>query len=293
MTIPQGQLVTVVGPVRSGKSSLLQGLLGEIRKVSRHVSFGSRIGYYPQTMWIQNATLHDNITFGQSFEEDRYWHIIETACLLPNLQLLPDEDLTEIEEKGINLSGGQKQRVNIACALYFEPEIVIFDDPLLADYIYTLNNSFFMESGTYEDLVSRDGDFACFNLEFSGHASKGEVEIQEEEVILQTHITIEDVKLKSKRAKSRLLGVVQSSSSEMFPLIETVLKLHLNHLILLVQIIDMSSASYDSLQMSLDRTILLCSQPGIHNEAITNTVLEDTQELSYLEDVSTIQAEWA
>ncbi|KAG1903686.1 ABC protein [Suillus fuscotomentosus] len=243
MTIPRGQLVAVVRPVGSGKSSLLQGLLGEMRKVSGHVSFGGCVGYCPQTAWIQNATLCDNITFGQPFEKDRYWRIIETACLLPNLQLLPDGDLTEIEEKGINLSGGQKQRVNIARALYFEPEIVIFDDPLSAvdanvgkslfqdaivgalrnrgvtvilvmhvihflsqvDYIYTLNGVF-TESGTYEDLVSRGGDFARFDLEFGGHASEGEEETQEEEVIPQTRITIEDVKLKSKRAKKQATG---------------------------------------------------------------------------------------
>lgn len=73
MTIQRGQLVAVVGPVGSGKvifsnenfgqlliheqSSLLQGLIGEMRKVSGHVSFGGRIGYCPQTAWIQNATL--------------------------------------------------------------------------------------------------------------------------------------------------------------------------------------------------------------------------------------------
>ncbi|KAG1834892.1 ABC protein [Suillus variegatus] len=244
MTIPRGQLVAVVGPVGSGKSSLLQGLLGEMRKVSGHVSFGGRVGYCPQTAWIQNATLRDNITFGQPFEEDRYWRIIETACLLPDLQLLPDGDLTEIGEKGINLSGGQKQRVNIARALYFEPEIVIFDDPLSAvdanvgkslfqdaivgalrnrgvtvilvthaihflsqvDYIYTMNNGIVTESGTYENLISRGGDFARFDLEFGGHASEGEEETQEEEVIPQTRITIEDVKLKSKRAKKQATG---------------------------------------------------------------------------------------
>ncbi|KAG2060011.1 hypothetical protein BDR06DRAFT_1003063 [Suillus hirtellus] len=54
------------------------------------------------------------------------------------------------------------------------------------------------------------------------------------------------------------------------------------------------SASYDSLQMSLDSgTILSCSQPGIHNEAIANTVSEDTQELFYPEDISTIRTKWA
>ncbi|KAG1891771.1 ABC protein [Suillus fuscotomentosus] len=249
MTIPRGQLVAVVGPVGSGKSSLLQGLIGEMRKVSGHVSFGGRVGYCPQTAWIQNATLRDNITFGQPFEEDRYWRVIETACLLPDLQLLPDGDLTEIGEKGINLSGGQKQRVNIARALYFEPEIVIFDDPLSAgelldahvgkslfqdaivgalrnrgitvilvthaihflsqvDYIYTLNNGVITESGTYEDLVSQGGDFARLDLEFGGHASEGEDEDQEEEeeVTPQTGITIEDVKLKSERARERASG---------------------------------------------------------------------------------------
>jgi ATP-binding cassette, subfamily C (CFTR/MRP), member 1 len=73
MTIPRGQLVAIVGPVGSGKvtslnkflelftdheqSSLLQGLIGEMRKVSGHVSFGGRVGYCPQTAWIQNVTL--------------------------------------------------------------------------------------------------------------------------------------------------------------------------------------------------------------------------------------------
>jgi hypothetical protein len=38
----------------------------------------------------------DNITFGQRFEEDRYWRVVEIACLLPDLQLLPDGDLTEV-----------------------------------------------------------------------------------------------------------------------------------------------------------------------------------------------------
>jgi ATP-binding cassette, subfamily C (CFTR/MRP), member 1 len=74
------------------------------------------------------------------------------------------------------------------------------------DYIYTMNNGIVTESGTYEDLISRGGDFARFDLEFGGHASEGEDETQEDEAIPQTRITIEDVKLKSKRAKKQATG---------------------------------------------------------------------------------------
>ncbi|KAG2366729.1 ABC protein [Suillus spraguei] len=244
MTIRRGQLVALVGPVGSGKSSLLQGLIGEMRKVSGHVSFGGRIGYCPQTAWIQNATLRDNITFGQRFEEDRYWRVVEVACLLPDLQLLPDGDLTEIGEKGINLSGGQKQRVNLARALYFNPEVAILDDPLSAvdahvgkslfqnaivgalqkrgitvilvthaihflsqvDYIYTMNNGVITESGTYKELISRSGGFARLDLEFGGRVSTENGEGQVEEVTPQTGITIEDAKLKSEQARKEATG---------------------------------------------------------------------------------------
>ncbi|KAG0703603.1 ABC transporter type 1, transmembrane domain-containing protein, partial [Suillus ampliporus] len=157
-----------------------------------HVSFGGRIGYCQQTAWIQNATLRDNITFGRPFEEDRYWRVLETACLLPDLQLLPDGGLTE---------------VNIARALYFDPEIVIFDNPLSADYIYTINNGVITESGTYYELISRGGDFARLDMEFGGHVSEGKDYDQAKEVTPQTGVTIEDVKLKSDRTREKATGI--------------------------------------------------------------------------------------
>ncbi|EPQ52646.1 ABC protein [Gloeophyllum trabeum ATCC 11539] len=215
MTIERGQLAAIVGPVGSGKSSFLQGLVGEMRKVKGEVTFGGRVAYCPQSAWIQNATLKDNILFGQPFDEDRYWYAVEKASLLPDLQVLPDGDLTEIGEKGINLSGGQKQRVNIARALYFDADIVIFDDPLSAvdahvgkalfadaiigalkargktvilvthalhflsqcDYIYTMDDGRVVEQGTYPQLIEANGEFARLAKEFGGEST----EMQEEE----------------------------------------------------------------------------------------------------------------
>lgn len=57
MHVRRGTLVAVVGRVGSGKSSLLSGLIGEMRKVSGSVTFGGRVAYCSQTAWIQNATL--------------------------------------------------------------------------------------------------------------------------------------------------------------------------------------------------------------------------------------------
>jgi len=51
--IPRGMLVAVVGPVGSGKTSLLQGLIGEMRKTSGNITFGGSVGYCPQIAWIQ------------------------------------------------------------------------------------------------------------------------------------------------------------------------------------------------------------------------------------------------
>ena len=53
LTIPRGQLVAVVGTIGSGKSSLLQGLIGEMRRTAGSVTFGGSVAYCSQTAWIQ------------------------------------------------------------------------------------------------------------------------------------------------------------------------------------------------------------------------------------------------
>ncbi|KAJ3281521.1 hypothetical protein HDU76_008910, partial [Blyttiomyces sp. JEL0837] len=79
-----------------------------------------------------NATIRDNILFGEQYDPIRYDRVIKACALVKDLETLEAGDLTEIGEKGINLSGGQKQRVSLARAVYSKASIILLDDPLSA-----------------------------------------------------------------------------------------------------------------------------------------------------------------
>uniref|UniRef100_A0A8C9WC03 ABC-type glutathione-S-conjugate transporter n=1 Tax=Scleropages formosus TaxID=113540 RepID=A0A8C9WC03_SCLFO len=130
--VPSGSLVAVVGHVGSGKSSLLSAMLGEMEKRSGQISVKGSVAYVPQQAWIQNASLRDNIMFGQDRKESWYKQVVEACALTPDLKILPAGDETEIGEKGLNLSGGQKQRVSLARAVYRKADVYLLDDPLSA-----------------------------------------------------------------------------------------------------------------------------------------------------------------
>jgi len=145
LAIQKGQVVAIVGPVGSGKSSFLQGLIGEMRKETGSVKFCGSVSYCPQNAWIQarplsffvsyytflngsqNATIRENVCFGRPFDSDRYWQAISDSCLDSDLGLFPNGDLTEVGERGISLSGGQKQRINVCRAIYCGADVQIFD----------------------------------------------------------------------------------------------------------------------------------------------------------------------
>ncbi|KAF9586536.1 hypothetical protein BGW38_002777 [Lunasporangiospora selenospora] len=132
LKIHDGSLTAIVGRIGQGKSSLLNAIMGEMYKLHGAVSVYGDMAYVPQQAWIINASVRDNILLGKPFDQEKYKRIVSAAGLVPDLQVLPAGDQTEIGERGINLSGGQKQRVSLARAAYQDADVYLFDDPLSA-----------------------------------------------------------------------------------------------------------------------------------------------------------------
>lgn len=145
LEIPHGVLVGVVGGTASGKSSLLQAILGEMPEVGatadevagresaavfRHVP----IAYSPQQPWIFNSSVRSNIVFSEGYNESLYKECLRCCDLERDMELLQDGDQTKVGEKGIALSGGQKARICLARAAYLKDKcnLILLDDPYSA-----------------------------------------------------------------------------------------------------------------------------------------------------------------
>ncbi|KAJ2395667.1 hypothetical protein GGI23_004218, partial [Coemansia sp. RSA 2559] len=90
------------------------------------------IAYVSQEAWLRNATIRENILFGETYDKDRYEEVLRVCALKPDLRILVAGDMTEIGERGVTLSGGQKQRVSLARAVYSSRRILLIDDCLSA-----------------------------------------------------------------------------------------------------------------------------------------------------------------
>ncbi|KAI8844977.1 ABC transporter type 1, transmembrane domain-containing protein [Chytridium lagenaria] len=132
---PNGGLTAICGPTGSGKSSILQALLGEMHRISGTAFLplkNKNVAYVAQTSWLRNATIRENILFGEPYYPERYSKVVRACALEADFKNLESGDLTEIGEKGINLSGGQKQRISLARAVYSPAIYILLDDPLSA-----------------------------------------------------------------------------------------------------------------------------------------------------------------
>lgn len=132
LSVLDGQLYSIVGPVGSGKSTLLAAILGDTYKLEGNVTVRGSVAYIPQTPWIMNATIRDNILFGKPMDTTLYNATLEACALVPDLESMSGGDMTEIGERGINLSGGQKSRISIARAVYARADLYLVDDALSA-----------------------------------------------------------------------------------------------------------------------------------------------------------------
>jgi ABC-type multidrug transport system fused ATPase/permease subunit len=124
-SVDKGEVAAIVGRVGSGKSSVLQALLSKMALVKGTVKAGGTAAYVPQTPWVQNLSLRDNILFGLPYDEAHYAAVVHACALELDFSILPSGDATMAGERGINLSGGQRQRVALARAVYHDAGICV------------------------------------------------------------------------------------------------------------------------------------------------------------------------
>jgi ABC-type multidrug transport system fused ATPase/permease subunit len=142
MELHRGERLGVIGPVGSGKTTLIKvimGLLpprsGTIKVNEKYLqdcdgdSYRSHLGYVPQEALLFSGSLRENIDFGSDDPSDENFVMaVKTAQLTNEIASFADKEQTRVGQRGISLSGGQKQRMAIARALARKPELLLFDD---------------------------------------------------------------------------------------------------------------------------------------------------------------------
>jgi len=143
MSVKRLECVAVVGPTGSGKSTLIDLIMGFLKPESGRVtadgadirtnlrSWRGRIGYVPQSICLFDDTIRANVAFGAEpdrIDDVRVKKALELAQIADFVESLPDKLNTRLGEFGARISVGQKQRIAIARALYSEPELLILDE---------------------------------------------------------------------------------------------------------------------------------------------------------------------
>lgn len=147
MEIRHGESIALVGKSGAGKTTLADILLGLLKPEAGSVlmdgidifsipgSWSKIIGYVPQTVYLLDDTIRNNVSFGIYVDEvvdEKIWNALEKAQIKGFVEGLPEKLDTIIGERGIKFSGGQRQRIAIARALYHEPEVLVFDEATAA-----------------------------------------------------------------------------------------------------------------------------------------------------------------
>lgn len=143
--IKKGSIVGVIGKTGSGKSTVVDILMGLLvpleggvyidgKKLDSDINrrrWQTHIAHVPQFIYLTDGTIEDNITFGMHAKEidgERLQKSIAQACLTDLIEDYPEKLKTMVGENGVRLSGGQRQRIGIARALYKKADVLILDE---------------------------------------------------------------------------------------------------------------------------------------------------------------------
>lgn len=145
ISIPLGSKIGLVGYTGSGKTTMVDILLGLLKPSQGHVfidenkidlsntrEWQNSIGYVPQQIYLSDQTIAENIAFGLSMDELNLSQVKKVAKMARIDEFitsdLEDGYKTKVGERGVRLSGGQRQRIGIARALYNNPTLLILDE---------------------------------------------------------------------------------------------------------------------------------------------------------------------
>ena len=144
LKIEKGSWVGIVGETGSGKSTLIDIIMGLLEPTDGGLyideqllsfndlkSWQTKIAHVPQVIFLTDASISENIAFGVNSNEinhDLVKRSAKIAQINETIEALPDAYNTRVGERGVKLSGGQRQRIGIARALYKQAEIIIFDE---------------------------------------------------------------------------------------------------------------------------------------------------------------------
>ena len=204
ININDGSVVGFIGPSGAGKSTLINVILGLLKPVKGQVlvnemdiqnnmrSWQNRIGYVPQSIYLTDDTLKNNVAFGIPEVEIDIQLVndaISQSQLKEFVEDLPQGIETMVGENGVRLSGGQRQRIGIARALYHHPSVLVLDEATSAldsvtesevmdtieslhgnktiiiiahrmstlkncDHIYKLKNGTIIDQGSFDKMVN-------------------------------------------------------------------------------------------------------------------------------------------
>ena len=142
-SIKKNQAVAFIGPSGAGKTTLADIILGVLVPTEGKVcvdglniqenmsSWHQNIGYIPQSIYLMDATIKENIAFGintDEIDDQCLERVLKEAQLKEFIEKLPEGLNTVIGESGVRLSGGQRQRIGIARALYNNPDVLVLDE---------------------------------------------------------------------------------------------------------------------------------------------------------------------